>query len=224
MTDADLDRSAFTQRLRISAPAEYTINSTGILTADVVKDGRRTRGLGERLSGAGVQHRGRPLAGEAGSATAPPSTTTAITPTTWTPWSSALDGARRWYAEWFGPYPWRELRLNEFPNYAEYARGNATNIFFSEGVGFLTLRTPESDQAFEIAAHEAAHQWWGHILARGEGPGGIVLAEGAANFATLMLVEQVRGLENRLGFAAAHRGHLRRARASRAPRSRSPRP
>ena len=34
----------------------------------------------------------------------------------------------------------------------------------------------------------------------GEGPGGIVLAEGAANFSTLMLLEQVRGLQTRLGF------------------------
>jgi ABC-type transport system involved in multi-copper enzyme maturation permease subunit len=200
VTDADLDRSAFTQRLRISAPAEYTINSTGILTSDVVKEGRRTAvwesDYPVRVFNVAAG-RWQVKRGELGTAVYydrhhPYNVDTLV---------AALDGARRWYAEWFGPYPWRELRLNEFPNYAEYARGNATNIFFSEGVGFLTLRSPESDQAFEIAAHESAHQWWGHILAGGEGPGGIVLAEGAANFATMMLVEQVRGLENRLGFA-----------------------
>jgi aminopeptidase N len=123
------------------------------------------------------------------------------------PWNvdsllEALNGARRYYAQWYAPYPWRELRLNEFPAYAEYARGNATNIFFSEGVGFLAKPTPEADMAFTVAAHEAAHQWWGHILAPGEGPGGIVLAGGAATFATLMLLEQVRGPQARIAYAA----------------------
>src|SRR5215203_3630009 len=41
-TDSDLDRSSFTQRLRITAPAEYTVNSTGILEGQTVKDGRST--------------------------------------------------------------------------------------------------------------------------------------------------------------------------------------
>jgi aminopeptidase N len=124
----------------------------------------------------------------------------------------ALNGARRYYAEWFGPYPWRELRLNEFPALATYARGNATNIFFSEGAGFLSQRTPIADPAFAIAAHESAHQWWGHILAPGEGPGGIVLAEGAANFSTLMLLEQMRGFQPRMTYARqmeARYGELR---------------
>jgi len=47
--------------------------------------------------------------------------------------------------------------------------------------------------AFAITAHEAAHQWWGHMVSPGEGPGGIVLAEGMANYATLCLVQQVQG-------------------------------
>ncbi len=198
VTDADLDRSAFTQRLRITAPAEYTVNSTGIEVSDEVRNGRRTvvweSDYPVRVFNIAAG-RWQVKRGKNGTAVYydrhhPYNVDTLV---------SALDGARRWYGEWFGPYPWRDLRLNEFPNYAEYARGNATNIFFSEGVGFLTKRTPDGDQAFEVAAHEAAHQWWGHILASGEGPGGIVLTEGAANFSTLMLVEQVLGLENRLG-------------------------
>ncbi|HEY0512597.1 MAG TPA: ABC transporter permease [Thermoanaerobaculia bacterium] len=200
VTDADLDRSAFIQRLRISAPAEYTINSTGIQTADVVKDGRRTvvwesdypLRVFNIAAGRWQVKRGRNGTAVFYDRHHPYNVDTLV---------SALDGARQWYAQWFGPYPWKELRLNEFPNYAGYARGNATNIFFSEGAGFLNKRSPDSDPAFEVAAHESAHQWWGHILASGEGPGGIVLAEGAANFSTMMLVEQVRGLENRLGFA-----------------------
>ena len=199
VTDTDLDRSAFTQRLRITAPAEYTINSTGVLTSDVVKDGRRTvvwesdyplrvfnvaagRWAVKRGPGTAVfYHPGHPYNVDS--------------------LLEALNGALRYYGSWYAPYPWRELRLNEFPAYAEYARGNATNIFFSEGTGFLVEPTPGNDMAFAIAAHEAAHQWWGHIMAPGEGPGGIVLAEGAANFATLMLLEEMRGPQARIFYA-----------------------
>lgn len=190
-TDSDLDRSSFTQRLRITAPAEYTVTSTGILEGETVRDGRRTtvwvsdypvrvfnvaagRWTVKRGPGTAVfYHPGHPFNVES--------------------MLEALNGARRWYAVWYAPFPWRELRLNEFPAFAEYARGNATNIFFSEGVGFLTERKPGNDEAFAIAAHEAAHSWWGHIMSPGEGPGGIVLAEGGASFATLMLLEQMRG-------------------------------
>ncbi len=200
ITDADLDRSAFTQKIRITAPAEYTVNSTGILTGETEKDGRRTV----------TWESDYPLrvfnvaAGRGWAVKRGPGTAVFYYPGH--PWNvqsllDALNGARRYYAEWFGPYPWRELRLNEFSALAIYARGNATNIFFSEGAGFLSMRTPQADPAFAIAAHESAHQWWGHILAGGEGPGGIVLAEGAANFSTLMLLEQMRGFQPRMRFA-----------------------
>ena len=34
ITDSDLDRSAFTQKIRITSPADYIVNSTGVLTAE----------------------------------------------------------------------------------------------------------------------------------------------------------------------------------------------
>ena len=104
------------------------------------------------------------------------------------------------------PYPWRELRLNEFPAYAEYARGNATNIFFSEGVGFLSARDagvptwPSPSRPTSRPTSGGDTSW-----RAGEGPGGIVLAEGAANFATLMLLEQMRGPQARMFYAARWR-------------------
>ncbi len=201
ITDADLDRSAFTQKIRITSPADYIVNSTGVLTSETVRNGRRVR----------VWESDYPVrvfniaAGSHWTVKRGPGTAVFYDPRQ--PYNvdsllEALNGARRYYAQWYMPYPWRELRLNEFPAYAEYARGNATNIFFSEGVGFLALRTPERDVAFTIAAHESAHQWWGHIMSPGEGPGGIVLAEGAANFASMMLLDQMRGPQTRQTFAA----------------------
>jgi ABC-2 type transport system permease protein len=200
ITDSDLDRSAFTQKIRITSPADYIVNSTGVLTSEAVRDGRRVR-VWESDYPVRVFNiaAGRHWAVKRGPGTAvfyypghPYNVDTLL---------DALNGARRYYAQWYMPYPWRELRLNEFPAYAEYARGNATNIFFSEGTGFLARVQPGNDVPFAIAAHESAHQWWGHIMSPGEGPGGIVLAEGAANFATLMLLEQMRGPQARQTFA-----------------------
>jgi ABC-type transport system involved in multi-copper enzyme maturation permease subunit len=200
ITDSDPDRSAFTQRLRITSPADYIVNSTGVLTSETVQNGRRVR-IWESDYPVRVFNiaASRHWAVKRGPGTAvfyyPGHTYNVDT------LLDALNGARQYYAQWYMPYPWRELRLNEFPAYAEYARGNATNIFFSEGTGFLARVEPGNDVPFAIAAHEAAHQWWGHIMSPGEGPGGIVMAEGAANFATLMLLEQMRGPQARQTFA-----------------------
>lgn len=200
VTQAELDRSAFTHRLRITLPAEYMLTSTGALASNEVKDGRRTlvwvtdypvrvfniafgRWQERRgKNGTVIYHH--------------PGHTYNLDSML-----EALDGAREHFPRWFHPYPWRELRLNEFPNLAQYGRGNATNIFFSEGIGFLTRRMPDTDAAFWIAAHEAAHSWWGHVVQDGEGPGGVVMSEGTAQFATRLLIETLRGPQPSIGFA-----------------------
>lgn len=112
----------------------------------------------------------------------------------------ALEGARRWYGEWFAPFPWRELRLTEFAAMATYAQGSPGNITFSEGIGFLSKSEPKANAAFWITAHEAAHQWWPNIAMTGDGPGGDVLSEGRSHFSTILLIEQVKGLEQRMAF------------------------
>jgi aminopeptidase N len=112
----------------------------------------------------------------------------------------ALVAARRWYSEWFHPYPWKDLRLNEFAGLAGYAQGFPTNITFSENIGFLTRSKPEAAVAFLVTAHEVAHQWWGNILLPGDGPGGNVLSEGMAHFSTILLHEQVKGVRERIEF------------------------
>ena len=37
--------------------------------------------------------------------------------------SEALDAARKYYSEWFMPYPWRRLKLSEFPALATLRAG-----------------------------------------------------------------------------------------------------
>ncbi len=113
----------------------------------------------------------------------------------------ALDASRRWYSEWFAPFPWTTLRVNEFMGIAGYAQGFPTNISFSESIGFLTKNDFRTLLIFWVTAHEAAHQWWGNTLTPGDGPGGNILSEGMANFSTLLLIEQIKGEAARREFA-----------------------
>ncbi len=185
-------------RVEITAPERYTMNSVGILTDSVIHDGKKTvtwesdypidtlnvvGGLWEVRRGSG----------------------TAIF---YHPEHSynidemllALDGARHYYSLWFYPYPWTELKLSEFPAEADYAQGFATNITFSESMGFLVKQDPRVNAAFMVTAHEAAHQWWGGLISPGKGPGGNIISEGLAHFSTILLFDAVHGEEQRLEF------------------------
>ena len=188
----------FITKIRITVPEGYTANSVGRLVSDEVRDGRRTV----------VWESDHPVrlfnivagryAVEEGRGTAiyyHPEHDYNIEEM-----SAALDAAREHYSEWFHPFPWELLKLSEFPAYATYAQGFPTNITFSEGIGFLTKSDPRSHAAFTVVAHEAAHQWWGNILTPGRGPGGNILSEGMAHYATILLHQEVNGDRHRIEF------------------------
>ena len=188
----------FPTRIRVTSPPDYQHNVTGVLANETVKDGRRVtewrsdapvrafnvvlgRWQVKRRDGVAVFYDKRH-------------------PYNVDEMVDALAGARRWFGEWFGPYPWKELRLSEFAGMESYAQGPPTNITFSENIGFLTKSEPKANAAFWVTAHEAAHQWWPGMAMPGDGPGGDVLSEGMAHFSTILLTEQVRGLEQRIAF------------------------
>jgi ABC-type transport system involved in multi-copper enzyme maturation permease subunit len=192
-------RVPFTTRIRLHGPAEYTYNSVGVLVEDRVEgDQRHVEWVSDHpvalfnvVAGKWAVRRGENTA-----IYHHPGHTYNIEEI-----GQALDAARRWYSEWFYPYPWRELKLSQFADLASYAQGFATDITFSESIGFLALSDPRARTAFTVTAHEAAHQWWGNLLTPGEGPGGDILSEGMAHFSTLLLHEQVNGLHGRIEFA-----------------------
>jgi len=193
-------RTPYTTRVTVTGPADFTYNSVGTLTSDSV-DAR-----GRRVS---VWESDRPVNFfnvVAGRWEVRRGKGTAVYYSKKHPFNvgemvEALDAARKYYGEWFRPYPWRELKLSEFPALASYAQGFPTDITFSESVGFLTRSDPGANAAFLVTAHEAAHQWWGNMVAPGKGPGGNLVSEGASHFATLLLFERVKGVRARTEFA-----------------------
>jgi ABC-type transport system involved in multi-copper enzyme maturation permease subunit len=199
-TDAGngLNRS-FTTRVRITGPADYTWNSVGTKTAETVAQGQRTvvweSDRPVRFFNV-VAGRWKERRGHGTVLYYHPEHTYNIDEM-----SATLDAARKWYSAWFHPFPWRELKLSEFPNLDTYAQGFPTNITFSEGIGFLARSDLKSDPVFLVTAHESAHQWWGNLLTPGQGPGGDILSEGMAHFSTLLLMEQVKGAAARMEFA-----------------------
>ncbi|MFH0946426.1 MAG: ABC transporter permease subunit [Planctomycetota bacterium] len=188
----------FATRIKIEGPASWTLNSVGTLVSDEL--------LGERR--AVVWQSDHPVSffnvvagplverkGEGTSIHYNPQHDYNIDEML-----EALDGARRYYSDWFFPFPWKELKLTEFPALAGYAQGFPTNITFSEGIGFLTASDPKRNAAFLVTAHESAHQWWGNILVPGKGPGGNIIAEGLAHYSTMLLFQAIKGDFQRIEF------------------------
>ncbi|MXX34874.1 MAG: hypothetical protein F4107_08205 [Gemmatimonadetes bacterium] len=199
----------FTARTRITMPEEYTALGVGDLVSEERSGGRRTV----------VWETGHPVAmfnvvagryavreGEGTAIYYHPGHDYNIEEM-----ALALDAARRYYAEWFHPFPWSVLKLSEYPGYLGGAQGFPTNIVISESEGFLDRSEPGSRGPFAIVAHEAAHNWWGALLTPGEGPGGdALLSEGMANYATMLLFEQVYGDRERMAFSRLReRDHVR---------------
>jgi ABC-type transport system involved in multi-copper enzyme maturation permease subunit len=187
-------------RVSVTGPEAYTLNSVGVCTSNTVTDGWRTQvwetdhpvKILNIVCGRWEEKRGQQGTVVYYSDAHPYNVDEMV---------AALDASRRWYSEWFLPYPWRELKLSEFPGLAAYAQGFGTNITFSENIGFLTKNDVKTDATFLVTAHEAAHQWWGNILTPANGPNGDFLSEGTAHFSTLLLFEQVKGPRARMEFA-----------------------
>ena len=194
--------SAFTARMEVTAPAGYTVNGVGHKTRET-QDGARTTVLWETehpvrflnlVAGRWALRKGDGVA-----VFHHPAHTHNVEAIL-----RALELSRRRFSEWFRRYPWKELRLSEFPDHATRARGFPTNIPFSEGIGFLTRREEGGgavDLPTVVTVHEAAHQWWAHLLTPGKAPGADVLLEGMAHYSTMLLLEAEYGPQARAEFA-----------------------
>jgi ABC-2 type transport system permease protein len=91
----------------------------------------------------------------------------------------------------FSPYQHRQVRILEFPGYANFAQSFPNTIPYSETLGFVAdLRGDSLDYVFYATAHEVAHQWWGHQISPANVQGSTMLNESMAQYSALMVLDK----------------------------------
>ncbi|MEO8011629.1 MAG: M1 family aminopeptidase [Dokdonella sp.] len=100
-----------------------------------------------------------------------------------------------YYTRAFTPYQFRQLRILEFPRYADFAQAFANTVPYSESIGFIAdLRDPDDiDYVFFVTAHEVAHQWWAHQVIGANVQGATMLSESLAEYSAFMVMEKEYG-------------------------------
>lgn len=95
----------------------------------------------------------------------------------------------------FSPYQFRQLRFQEFPDYAQFAQSFANTIPWSEGLFFISdYRDPSKiDMVTYVGAHEIGHQWWAHQVIGADQQGGAMLSETFAQYSALMVMKHAYG-------------------------------
>ena len=95
----------------------------------------------------------------------------------------------------FSPYQHRQVRILEFPRYADFAQAFPNTIPYSEGIGFIADLKDEDaiDYPFYVTAHEIAHQWWAHQVIGADVQGATLLSETLAQYSALMVMEKEYG-------------------------------
>jgi len=109
----------------------------------------------------------------------------------------ATRDALAYYQAHFTPYQYRQVRILEFPNYANFAQSFANTIPYSESVGFIAdLRDPSKvDYVYYVTAHEVAHQWWAHQVIGAHMQGSTMLSESLAQYSALMVMKHKYGAD-----------------------------
>ncbi len=97
-----------------------------------------------------------------------------------------------YYSKNFSPYQYQQLRIMEFPRYAEFAQSFPGTIPFSESIGFILDIDDEKDidMAFYVTAHEVAHQWFGLQVEAANVQGQHFILESLSQFAAIMVLKQ----------------------------------
>ncbi len=118
----------------------------------------------------------------------------------------------------FSPYQFRQARILEFPDYAQFAQSFANTIPYSEGIGFTFDSEDKSkvDMVTYVTAHEIAHQWWGHQVVSADMQGGDMLIETLAQYSAIMTMEKLYGRDQIRKFLKYELDNYLRSRGSEA--------
>ncbi|MEX1383891.1 M1 family aminopeptidase, partial [Lutibacter sp.] len=97
-----------------------------------------------------------------------------------------------YYSTNFSPYQYKQMRITEFPRYAQFAQSFPGTVPFSESIGFvLDIDDKEDvDMAFYVTAHELAHQWFGMQVEAANVQGQLMILETLSQYAAIMVLKQ----------------------------------
>lgn len=112
-----------------------------------------------------------------------------------------MKNAFAYCSENFGAYQHEQARIIEFPiTYGEFNTVFANSVPFSEGT-FLVDVNDENvemiDFPYKVAAHEIAHQWWGHQFIYADVKGKSMLTESMAEYVAAQVLEKEYGIETK---------------------------
>ncbi|HUR80839.1 MAG TPA: ABC transporter permease, partial [Thermoanaerobaculia bacterium] len=95
----------------------------------------------------------------------------------------------------FGPYPHRQIRIVEFPRYANLAQAYPGTISDAEATGWVTKvdESHDFDLGSMTVAREVARQWWGFQVTPAAIEGGPAVSEVLAQYSALMVMEKLYG-------------------------------
>jgi hypothetical protein len=100
----------------------------------------------------------------------------------------------------FGPYPYRQIRLVEYPSDPYWLQMTAHSGLITYAEGFSLVRPADDprkiDFPFAVVAHEMGHQWWGHQLVPAVVEGAPLLTESLAWYSGMLAVEETFGRDH----------------------------
>lgn len=115
---------------------------------------------------------------------------------------ASMKASLDYYSKNFSSYQYEQLRIMEFPRYAQFAQSFPGTIPFSESIGFVLDIDDEkdADMVFYITAHEIAHQWFGMQVEAAYVQGQHLILETLSQYAAMMVLKQRYSEEKLLQF------------------------
>ena len=105
---------------------------------------------------------------------------------------ASMKASLEYYSTNFSTYQYKQLRIMEFPRYAQFAQSFPNTIPFSEAIGFVLDIDDKTDvdMVFYVTAHEVAHQWFGMQVEAANVQGRHLILETLSQYSALMVLKQ----------------------------------
>lgn len=105
---------------------------------------------------------------------------------------TSMKASLDYYSKNYSPYQYEQLRIMEFPRYAQFAQSFPGTIPFSESIGFVLDIDDQQDvdMAFYVTAHEIAHQWFGMQVEAANVKGQLFILETLSQYAAMMVLKE----------------------------------